>query len=118
MQLGLLGGPDMYSYSSVWQTVTVPAHVQRAELTFWTYPISHDTYPRDLQMVLLLDEHFHVVAYVDQSLSNAQQWIPGSLDVTPWAGRTLTVYFGVFNGGGTGQTSAMYVDDVALIVEP
>jgi hypothetical protein len=116
-RIGIVSGYDVYSYSSVFQTIHVPEGVRRATLTYWTYPISADVYPNDLQMVLLLDEAFHVVGFADQSLSNARQWIPGSYDLTPFAGRTVTVYFGVYNGGSTGLTSAMYVDDVAVTVE-
>ena len=37
--------------------------------------------------------------------------------MTPFAGRTVFVYFGVFNRGYTGKPSAMYVDDVSLTFE-
>jgi len=37
--------------------------------------------------------------------------------MTPFAGCTVYVYFGVYNGGHTGKTSAVYVDDVSLVVE-
>jgi hypothetical protein len=117
VRLGIVEGYDIYSYSSVWQTVTIPADAGRATLTYWTYPMSQDEFPHDLHLVLLLDDKFHVLDYVDQSLTDLRQWIPGSYDLTPFAGRTLTLYFGVYNGGGMGSPSAMYVDDVALTVE-
>jgi hypothetical protein len=37
--------------------------------------------------------------------------------MTPFAGRTVIVYFGVVNRGYTGRPSAMYVDDVVLTFE-
>ncbi|MDW8072283.1 MAG: S8 family serine peptidase, partial [Anaerolineae bacterium] len=115
-RLGIVSGPDLYSYSSLYQTVTIPAEVRRALLRYWTYPISQDVYPNDLQLVLIL-ENFRIVAIADQSLSNARQWLPGSVDLTRFAGRTITVYFGVYNGGGTGSATAMYLDDVELVIE-
>ena len=117
VHLGIVEGYDIYSYSSIWQTVTIPADARRATLTYWTYPMSQDEFPHDLHLVLLLDDNFHILGYVDQSLSDPRRWIPGSYDVTPFAGRTVTLYFGVYNGGGTGRPSAMYLDDVALTVE-
>jgi hypothetical protein len=68
-------------------------------------------------MVMVLSKRFRVISFVERTLSDAQQWVQRSYDMTPFAGRTVYVYFGVYNGGHTGKTSAMYVDDVSLIVE-
>jgi hypothetical protein len=116
-RVGIVDGIDRYSYSSVVQLVTIPADARRATLTYWVYPVSDDVFPRDIQMVLVLSERFRVTAFVDRTLSDAQQWVQRSYDMTPFAGRTVYVYFGVFNRGRTGKTSAMYVDDVSLVVE-
>jgi aminopeptidase S len=116
-RLGIVAGYDVRSYSSVYQTISIPAGVRRATLTYWSYPISPDVYPNDLQLMLLLDEQFRVIRSASQGLSNAREWLPGSVDLTEFAGRTITVYFGVYNDGGTGLTTAMYVDNVVLEVE-
>lgn len=117
VRLGIVEGYDIYSYSSIWQTVTIPADARRATLTYWTYPMSRDEFPHDLHLILLLDDKFHILGYADQSLADLRQWIPGSYDMTPFAGRTVTLYFGVYNGGGTDRPSAMYLDDVAVTVD-
>jgi hypothetical protein len=116
-RVGIVDGADVYSYSSIWQTVAIPTGIRRATLTYWIYPVSQDTFPQDLQLVLVLNEQFRVVSYADRSLSDARQWIQRSYDMAPFAGRTVIVYFGVFNRGQTGKPSALYVDDVALTVE-
>jgi serine protease len=116
-RLGIVAGYDVHSYSSVFQTISIPAGVRRATLTYWAYPISLDVYPNDLQLMLLLDEQFRVIRSAAQGLSNAREWVPASVDLTEYAGRTITVYFGVYNDGGEGLTTAMYVDDVELAVE-
>jgi hypothetical protein len=116
-RLGIVDGVDRFSYSSVWQVVTIPADARRATLTYWVYPISEDVFPRDMQLVLVLNERFRIISYAERTLSDARQWIQRSYDMTPFAGRTVIVYFGVFNRGYTGRPSAMYVDDVALIFE-
>jgi hypothetical protein len=116
-RVGIVDGIDRYSYSSIVQPVAIPADAKRATLTYWVYPLSHDVFPRDMQMVLILNHRFRTVAFVDRTLSNAGRWFQRSYDMTPFAGRTVYVYFGVYNGGRTGKTSAMYVDDVSLVVE-
>jgi hypothetical protein len=116
-RLGIVDGSDRYSYSSVWQSVTIPAGARRATLIYWVYPLSQDVYPQDKQMVLILDQRFRVLRTVDQTLADSRQWIQRSYDMTALAGRTVSVYFGVYNGGRTGRPSAMYVDDVSLVVE-
>lgn len=114
---GIVGGADRRSYSSVVQLVTIPADARRATLTYWVYPLSSDVFPRDIQMVMVLSERFRVNSFAERTLSDARQWIQRSYDMTPFAGRTVYVYFGVYNGGHTGKPSAMYVDDVSLIIE-
>ena len=47
-------------------------------------------------------------------LSNAQAWQRTSFDLTPFAGQTVELRFGVINDGQGGQT-AMYVDNASLI---
>jgi serine protease len=116
-RLGIVDGPDRYSYSSIWQEVTIPADARRATLTYWVYPLSQDVFPRDLQLVLVLNQRFRVNAYAERTLSDSRQWVQHSYDMTAFAGRTVTVYFGVVNRGRTGRPSAMYVDDVSLTFE-
>jgi hypothetical protein len=51
--------------------------------------------------------------------SNARQWTSYQYDLMKYAGRTLYVYFGTFNNGWLGwqnSSTAMFVDDVSLIV--
>lgn len=116
-RLGIVDGPDRFSYSSIWQEVTIPADARRATLTYWVYPLSQDVFPRDMQLVLILNQRFRINAYAERTLSDSRQWIQRSYDMTAFAGRTVTVYFGVFNRGWTGKPSAMYVDDVSLTFE-
>jgi hypothetical protein len=115
--VGIVDGLDRYSYSSIVQRVKIPADARRATLTYWVYPLSDDVFPRDMQMVLILNHRFRTIAVVDRTLSNARRWFQRSYDMTPFAGRTVYVYFGVVNGGHSGKTSAMYVDDVSLVIE-
>ena len=117
-RLGIVSGRDATSYSSLWQTVTIPGDAKRATLGYWWYPVSQDSYPQDVQMVVILGgSPPRVLAVVEDTLSDARQWLPGHYDLSAFIGQTITVYFGVFNGGVTERPSAMYVDDVTLSIE-
>ncbi|MDQ1300198.1 MAG: hypothetical protein QG637_115, partial [Chloroflexota bacterium] len=40
LRTGIVSGPDLYSYSTGRQVVTIPAGVESAVLSFWWYPVS------------------------------------------------------------------------------
>ena len=48
------------------------------------------------------------------SLSNAQAWQRYSVDLMPFAGKTIVLRLGVLNDGLGGQT-ALYIDNASLI---
>jgi YVTN family beta-propeller protein len=134
LRTGIVAGPDVNSYSTGRQVVTIPAGVETARLDFWWYPLSaeppattaNSSPPPDLaralaQGTLAGDQQYVLVYDADGTLlpprlwtrSNARAWQLGQLDLTPYRGHTLTLIFGTFNDGD-GRSSAMYVDDVAL----
>ena len=111
--LGILPGElDLHSYSSIEQTVYLPAN-HALTLTFWYYPISDDEHRQDFQYVLLLDEQGHYEALM-WSVSDARQWTLASYDLSDRAGQRVTLRFGVFNNGQDGST-AMIIDDISLL---
>lgn len=69
----------------------------------------------DAQYVLILDEDGEWLETLDWQSSDAQIWIHKEYDLMHYAGRTIQLYFGVFNDG-EGCAMAMYVDDVSLEV--
>ena len=133
MRVGIVNPIDnVYSYSSIWQFVTIPANIQSAALNFWLYPGSSGTQSAarlspplqipthelegslstDAQMVIVFDQANQQYTLIFQR-SNSQSWTPYSFDLSPFAGQTLKIYFGVFNNGWGGVTG-MFVDDVTL----
>ncbi|MBM4430217.1 MAG: YncE family protein, partial [Chloroflexi bacterium] len=114
MRLGIDSGNNVFSYSTVRQKVHVPAEALDPVLVFWYYPVSGDT-QHDLQYALIQDGNgtSEWPLYVR---SNAQAWtrVEYRLPAT-FKGKEITLYFGVLNDGG-GGTTAMYVDDVSLLV--
>nr|MBC7246051.1 DUF11 domain-containing protein [Chloroflexota bacterium] len=113
MRLGIESlSNNRYSYSTTRQNVYVPANASDPTLTFWYYPVSGDT-ERDLQYVRV--EAGDRAEWVLYARSNAQSWIYKRYSLNNFKGYDIRIYFGVFNDG-TGGVTAMYVDDVSLLV--
>lgn len=115
--LGTLSGPDRFSYTSIWQRVTIPAEAQRVMLEAYINPISQDSPGTDAQNIMILNENFYVIKTLSSGLSNSQTWEQRTYDLSDLAGRTVYIYFSVVNLGD-GRPSAMYVDDVSLRWSP
>ncbi len=112
-RLGATGGYNIFSFSSVWQKVTIPAEANRVVLNANVYPISQDACGVDLQYIALLNNYFRMVEPLSVNLSDSQTWENRTFDVSHMRGQTVYVYFSVLNRGCSGL-SAMYVDDVSL----
>jgi hypothetical protein len=113
----LLGevAPLAASYSSGYQTISVPAGVDSATLHFWYRPGTQAA-SGDFQRVLLLEPgSYGVIRTVMRVLENSTTWREASFDLTPYRGRSLVVYFEVYNDslGSTGRTW-MFLDDVSV----
>ena len=108
---------DQFTYSSVAQKVTIPANATKATLSAWVYPVSSDIPSGDVQITMILDANFRVLQQLNTMLKNDQTWQQQTFDVTAYRGQTVYVYFGAVNVRVNGKVTAMYVDDVSLIVE-
>jgi hypothetical protein len=73
----------------------------------------------DWQQALILADNFPnpaILATVMNISSNSGVWTHETFDLTPFAGRTIWIYFNVYNDGwGYGRTW-MYVDDASVMV--
>jgi len=112
-RLGATSGYNVFSFSSVWQKVTIPAEASRVVLETNTYPLTEDACNADLQYIAILDASFHMTMPLSVGLSDSRTWEHNTFDVTEMRGQTIYVYFSVLNRGCSGLT-AMYVDDVSL----
>jgi photosystem II stability/assembly factor-like uncharacterized protein len=139
LRAGIVEGADRFSYSSAAQTVTLPPGVTTATLELWWYPLSEEgalqqraaeaisaasiaelespTAPAagDRQYVLVLDSQGTILEQLLWTRSNAASWQKLSFDLSAYAGQTIRIHMGVFNNGD-GQRTAMFVDDVSLVV--
>ena len=114
MKLGIIDGPDAYSYTSVWQQVTIPKEASQVVLTAHVFPVTQDKPGTDTQNIFILNDRFRVIRTLSRELSNSQTWEPRTYDLSDLHGKRVYVYFGVFNRGSTGKPTGMYVDKVSL----
>jgi PKD repeat protein len=109
------GEEDNYAYSSVRQSITIPANTDSATLTFWYYPLS-DLDEGDRQECLLLDEQSHLLAVVHRTNVDTAAWINVSYDLGAYAGQTIQVYCNAYNDGDGAGVTGFYLDDVSVTV--
>jgi serine protease len=117
-RVGTVDGPDIFSFSSVWQRVSLPAQARQITLRAFVYPASKDTGLNDIQTIAMLNANFRIVKVLSRELSNSQTWEERVYDLTDLRGQTVYVYFSVYNRGGAGKPSALFVDDVSLSWTP
>ncbi len=117
LRLGLeWGQTNVLSFSSAWQTLSLPAGARSATLRFWYYAVSGDAY--DSQRAWILDGAGRVLATplrLYWPASNGQAWQLATYDLTPYLGQTVRLHFEVYNNGAGGLTS-LYVDDASIEV--
>ncbi len=124
---------NIYSFSSVRQSFTIPAQANTALLKFWIYPLSGELplqailptpagplfgnapLANDLQFVMILDQSNNLLETLLYQRSDSRIWTYYEYTLLKYAGRTITIEFGTYNDGLDGY-SAMFVDDVTLDV--
>lgn len=135
---GLASGSPRYSYSEIWQRVTVPADADTVTLRFWRFTQSGEVtagakeiiplaelpdrlidgvipfspQASDLQYALVIRPN-GTLHWLLRERANAQRWEMASFDLTAYRGQTITIDFGTYNDSLDGIT-AMYVDAVSL----
>jgi hypothetical protein len=116
LQLGIIGGPNRLSFSSVRQTVTIPADATQAQLSFWFYAVATGAPGTDyMELALLAPDGYTILDKPWYAENDSRSWNQLFFDLSRWRGQTLQVYFNVFNDGN-GGTAGMLLDDVSLIV--
>jgi hypothetical protein len=105
------------SYSTMYQTVSLPAQADALTLQFWYRPGTEAAASNaDFQRVMLLKPgSYAVLKTLVKMLSNAGQWQIATYDLTAYRGQSVVVYFEVYNDNTTGSPRTwMYVDDVSV----
>ncbi|MFQ5854753.1 MAG: SpoIID/LytB domain-containing protein [Anaerolineae bacterium] len=106
---------DAESTAEVSQSVLLPADAEQTQLTFWYYTSSQDA-EGDAQYVELRNESDETMAVVwTPPEPNAGEWREATVDLSPYAGATVQLVFGVTNDGDNDGKTYMRIDDVSLI---
>lgn len=101
--------------SSAYQSVTIPAGVTAATLTFWYSTATTDTIQFDWQEARILDSSGNTLATIFKLAANNSTWTQQTFDLKPYAGRTIRIYFNCHGDGATDPTT-LYIDDVSVKV--
>jgi len=102
------------AYSSVYQKITIPANAASPVVLRFMRQSSGPADGLDYREALLLDSAYHYVATLERSyVVGDGQWVERSYNVTAYRGRTLVLYFNVYNNGKATQMWA-YVDRISL----
>jgi photosystem II stability/assembly factor-like uncharacterized protein len=118
------GIPTAVAYSSVRQTVTIPSDTLTATLHVYYLPKTEETVAAtppmaagtaaavdgDLQYAMILETG----EFLFYGLIDADDWLSRTVDLSSYAGASLTLHFGVLNDGENGHTG-MILDDVSLL---
>ena len=114
------GRPDVLSYSSARQLITIPYTAVTAELLWARRSYTQDNgIPTsqnrvDRQELILLTPNLVTLDYpLYRTLLNDGGWIQERTDLTEYIGQTFFIYFNVLNDGD-GQLTWMDLDDVQL----
>ncbi len=110
------------SFSSIRQPMQISSLATSASLTWWRLdrseeaPIPDPGPAADRQDVILLNPDFSTVAILSRTRLNTGAWQQQPpVDLTSFRGRSLLLYFNVFNDGN-GLRTWQFVDDVTLTV--
>jgi len=113
MRLGIVAGGSAESYSSIQQQVDLPGTADSIILSFQVYTVS-SAVSGDEQMLALIDiASGETIAVPWRTLSDGNAWSQEVIDLTPYRGLTVLLYFNVKNDGLDG-TTAMYLDQVSI----
>ena len=106
------------TYSSGYQTVSIPADATSATLHIWYKPGAEGTSSADFQRVLLLRSNdYGLLKQLLRTRLNSTVWREASFDLAAYRGKSVAIYFETYNDStaGTGRTW-MFLDDVSVEV--
>jgi hypothetical protein len=103
--------------SVLYQAIDVPSS-GTTSLVFWDYPRCYD--PDDTQAAYIADaqRQYALKTIFEGGCSDAAVWQQHTVDLTPWAGSTVVIYFDVQKGLFAYDNAWMYIDDVVVTNQP
>ncbi len=114
--LGTAQGPEGTGDSSLTQAIILPRGAH-GTLSFWHFPGTTDTVSFDWQEMEIRNADGMRLTSVFRHALDARAWSQETVDITPYLGQTIQLYFNVHQDGANDATY-MYVDDVTITVAP
>lgn len=119
MQTGSPGPTTNAANSWIYQRITIPNNAVSADLAFWVWLESAPNPGTDVQQALLMIPGSTDLSQPFQPIwstqANAPAWQKIAASLINQKGRTLDLYFNVYNDGVGGNT-AMILDNVTLTI--
>ena len=97
--------------------MTIPASAATATLTFWYFAATLDTITFDWQDAQVRSSTGAVLVNVFHMASNTQVWTQRTVDLTPFRGQTVQIYFNAHDDGFSGDPTSLWIDDVSVKVQ-
>ena len=124
LRTGIESGNPKYSYSSVQQSVYVPAEAEHLTLSFWYY--TQATSPQgttDRSYALIIDQsgRYYYLTWLTGAAANGRTWVYAQFTeesfptLLQFRGQRITIHFETQNDSW-GGIAAMYTDDVSFQV--
>ncbi|HZS35577.1 MAG TPA: carbohydrate binding domain-containing protein [Polyangia bacterium] len=108
---------DLNAYngdSSIAQTIAIPSS-GTTTLSFWYMGSTSDTIQYDQQNAQVRDTSGHVLASIFNSCENDTAWKQATLDLTPYRGKSVVLYFQTHDDGYAGDPTYLLIDDVSAL---
>jgi PKD repeat protein len=116
LRVGIVNPDDNVRGDSIArQTLSIPANAQSVTLRFWLYTAIFGSGPddSDVQRVLIQDPLGNPIQTLLAQHTDMQMWTLYEFDLSGYTGESIRLVFDVYNNG-TGNVTAMYVDDVSV----
>lgn len=104
---------DSGIHTIAYQSLTIPADVDSATLTFWHWLGTEDSDGDWQRLALISSRNYHVIAEPMRELANNGYWRQNIFDVTPYRGQEMLLYLHVYNDAD-GLNTRMFIDDISL----
>ena len=108
-------GGGAVTYSAISQTIALPSG-HSAMLKYRVYPVYEDIDEGDKQYAWLVDAYGET-HFLHTSRDNLMTWVAREVDMSAFAGQTVSLRFSVKNDGDN-DTAVTYLDDVRVWVCP
>ena len=110
-------GTDLNGDSFGYQAVAIPASAAKATLTFWYFAATLDSITYDWQDAQVRDSSGRTLINIFHMASNAQVWTQKVVDLTPYRGQTVQIWFNAHDDGYSGDPTSLWIDDVSVNVQ-